>query len=179
MSVETQKEHRLYVVITTDQSWKTEAVAEKVQDMLIESQDEDGPFEEVIASADPINEDTEIPEAMEGTLSLMDIYTEFLREKAEQGGTLEIFREGMERIEHGITDLKACARCLRTISAQQMLPSFKVQMIDKDNLEEAPEEVLHALAHRLGLEPPECEMMNRDDMIKWIKEHTEPPRTIN
>jgi hypothetical protein len=179
MSEETPKEHRLYVVITTDRSWSTENVDKQVQELLIDLQDEDGPFEEVMASADPINEDTEMPDAVDGTLSLLDIYTGFLREKAEQEGVLEVFREGLEKLEHGVTDLKACTRCIKTIGAQQM-PGLQVRMLDQSNLEEALPELLHALAHKLGLDSPTCATMDRDDLIQWIRSQMEPPpRTIN
>lgn len=179
MPEETLKEHRLYVIVTTDKSWKTEDVAKQVEDLLIDSQDEDGPFEEISATADPINEDTVMPDAVDGTLSLLDIYIGFLREKAEDENVLHIFREGLERVEHGITDLKACVRCIKLFSADMQSPELRVKTLNSENLDEAPVELLHVIAHKMGLESPECATMDRDDLIKWIKERMDPPRTIN
>lgn len=177
MSEEALKEHRLYLTVSTNPEYKTENVAKLVQDLLIDLQDEDGPFEEVSASMDPINEDTEMPDAVEGTLTLLDIYTGFLREKTEDDNMLEFFRAGIEKLEHGVTDLKACVRCIKLFSSQmQEGPQIKIM---QGNLEDAPYEVLHALAHKMGLEPSQCATMDRDDLVNWLREKMDPPRTIN
>ena len=178
---EDTKLHKINVLITTDKEWKSADVADTVQELLaMENDVEDPSFIGIDAASDPTNNDRDLPDAVEETLEILELYCSFLRMKLEENKGLEIFDEGMSMVEHGITDLKACVRCAQTLSSKIRPDNIKIAKLGLKDLEDAPEEILHAIAHVMGLEAGACQVMSRSDMLEWIKNNMRgEPRTIN
>ena len=171
------KIHKINVVIATNDDWQSQDVAEQVAELLQMENEDGGPFENIHAKPDPANEDTETQTAMEESLALIEFYTGILRIKIEDHRGLGMLWEGLEKVEHGITDLKACLRSIKFIAEKSSLQVAKVGLQD---LDEAPPEVLHAIAHYMGLKEEECKEMSPEDMVDWIKSAVAgPPETVN
>lgn len=172
--------HKINVLVTTDKKWKSEDVAATIKELLEMENDVDDPsFTDIDVVSDPTNIDTGMQEAIEETLDILSLYSSYLRRRLGEHNILHMFEEGISMIEHGVVDVRACVRCAQ-IFASKSKPDVKVAKIGLKELEDAPEEVLHAIAHVLGLEPGLCETMSRDDMLAWIKNSMKgEPRTIN
>lgn len=172
------KIHKINVVIATNDDWESKDVAEQVAELLRMDNEDDGPFENIHAKPDPANEDTETQTAIEESLTLIEFYAGVIRIKVENHRGLGMFWEGIEKVEHGITDLKACVRSAKFIANKTS--DVQVAKLGLQDLDEAPPEILHAIAHSLGLEEGECSNMSPDDMADWIKSAVAgPPKTVN
>lgn len=170
------KIHKINVTLHTPEEWTSNAVAETVKELLMMDNEDDGPFTEIVTVPDPVNGEEETGVAIEESLSLIRLYTDFLKIRISDGGAMNLFREGVEKLEHGITDLNACIRCMHHISDK--LP-FKVMRLQDKDLDDAPEEILHVIAHDMGLDRDTCHTLSRDDIVKWIRERAHGETTIN
>jgi hypothetical protein len=176
------KVHKINVIVTTDKEWESDDVADTIKELLEMDNDvEDPSFTEIGAASDPTNDGTDMQEAIEETLELLSLYCSYLRMRLDEHKGLELFNTGMTMIEHGVTDLKACVRCAQTFANKIEIPSnVKAVKVGLDDLNDAPKEIVHAVAHMMGLEPGECELMSKEDMVDWIKDNVRgEPRTIN
>jgi len=181
MNEDNTKTHKINLIITTDKEWKSDDVAETVQELLEMDNDgvENPSFIDVEAMSDPTNSDVGLQESIESSLGVLEIYAECLEYKLNENKALEMFKSGIDMIKHGITDLKACVRCAQFLSSK-LHPDIQVAKVGLEDLQHAPKEVIHAIAHILGLEPGVCESMSKDEMIEWIKDNVRgEPRTIN
>ena len=178
---EDTKLHKINVVVTTNSDWKSDDVADTIKELLeMENDVEDPSFTEISAISDPTNNDMGIRDSIEESLEILSIYCAFLKMKLEEAKVMDMFNEGMSMIEHGITDIKACARCVQTFSSKLVPNDIKIAKLGLKDLEDAPEEILHAIAHVMGLEAGACQTMSRSDMLEWIKNSMRgEPRTIN
>lgn len=172
--------HKINVTLLADPKWKSKEVAETVTELLVMDNDGGGPFSDIRALPDPVTDDAaEIPEVIEEVLDLVHVYATFLHHKIANNAGLEALDEGVQKLEHGITDMKACMRCLTFIAEKLQKPEMHVARLDYRDLKEAPEGIVHAVAHEMGLDPDSCKTMSKDDMVKWVLEKVEGPRTIN
>jgi hypothetical protein len=180
MSDDNTKVHKINVIVTTDKEWESDDVADTIKELLeMENDTEDPSFTDIGVASDPTNDGTDMQEAVEETLDLLSLYCTYLRMRLDEHKGLELFNTGMTMIEHGVTDLKACVRCAQ-IFANKTSPNIKVAKIGLKELEDAPEEILHAIAHVMGLESGPCRTMSRQDILEWIKNNMRgEPRTIN
>lgn len=176
---EDKKAHRVSVMLNSPEVWKSQEVADTIYEMIMDLIEDDKPFSEVNVTVDPLNSEAVMPDVAHETLELVSVYMEALRIKAKEYGVLDMLREGLETVEHGVTDLRACLRCLEQVQDKFSKSLIPVKMLDMDNIGEAPEDILHAIAHRMGLDPAECEGMNPEDFVEWIKNKLEPKRTLN
>lgn len=177
--VEDKKAHRVSIMLNSPEVWKSQEVADTIYEMIMDLIEDDKPFSEVNVTVDPLNSEAVMPDAAHETLELVSVYMEALRIKAKEYGVLGMLRKGLETVEHGVTDLRACLRCLEQVQDKFSKNIISVEMLDTDNIGEVPEDILHAIAHRMGLEPSECENMNTDDFVDWIKDKVNPKRTLN
>lgn len=168
--------HKINITLQAPEEWTSDSVAETVKELLVMDNEDEGPFAEITSVPDPISSDGETGVAVEESLSLIQLYTNFLKMRASEGGAMDLFRDGIEKLEHGITDLNACVRCMHYISDK--LP-FKVMTLRDDDLADAPEELLHTIAHNMGLDRDTCHTLSKDDVIKWIREKTRGEETVN
>lgn len=180
MSEDNTKVHKINVIVTTNKEWESDDVADTIKELLVMDNDvEDPSFTEIGAASDPTNEGTDIQEAIGDTLEILSLYSSYLRMRLDEHKGLELFDVGMAMVEHGITDLKACVRCAQVL-ANEVSPYIKVAKVGLDDLIHAPEEVIHAIAHTLGMERGVCKDMSKEEMIDWIKDNVRgEPRTIN
>ena len=179
MSEDNTKTHKINVIVTTDKEWKSDDVADTIRGLLEMDNDvEDPSFTDIAAASDPSNADTDLQDSIEGILELVELYARLLKAKVDDHKGLEMFKEGIETLEHGVVDLNACLRCARFVASKS--PDIKIAKVGLDELDGAPEEVIHAIAHTLGLGKGECMDMSKEEMIDWIKNSMRgEPRTIN
>jgi len=178
---EDTRTHKINLIITTNKEWKSEDVVKTVQELLEMENDgvENPSFIDIEAMNDPTNSDMGLQDSIESSLGVMGIYADSLEYKLSTNNALEMFKDGINMIKHGITDLKACVRCAQFLSAK-LHPDIKIAKVGLEELKHAPEEVIHAIAHTLGMDHGACEGMSKDDMIAWIENNVRgEPRTIN
>lgn len=173
------KSHKINVILTTNSKWKSEDVATQVVELLKMDNDVEEPeFTNIIASSDPSNPDTDLQDSIEGVIELIGLYTSLLKVNIGVHKGLKMLKGGVETLEHGVVDLRACLRCIEYMASEP--PDIKVAKVNLDDLGDAPEEIIHATAHMLGLGRGECESMSKEEMIDWIKNSMRSePRTIN
>lgn len=170
------KIHKINVTLHAPEAWTSDAVAETVKELLVMDNEDGGPFKDIITLPDPVNGEGETGVAIEESLSLIRLYVDFLKTRVSDGGAMNLFREGIEKLEHGIVDLNACIRCMHFISDK--LP-FKVMKLKDEDLDGAPEEILHAIAHGMGLDGDTCHTLSKDEIVKWIREKVRGEDTVN
>lgn len=176
---EEKRMHKVNVILSAPPEWETKSVVDTIYEMIMDLIEDDQPFSEVSVSVDPLNSDAHMPEVATATLEVMRIYAEGLRVKAKEYSISDMLDEGLSKIEHGITDLTACMRVLTKVQDNFTKSIIPLDAISAEDLEEAPREVLHIVAHQMGLGPAECADMDAEDLANWIKEKNEPKRTIN
>ena len=176
---EEKRMHKVNVILAAPPEWEPKSVADTIYEMIMDLIEDDQPFSEVSVRVDPLNSDAPMPKVAMATLEIMRVYTESLRVRAKEYSISEMLDEGLAKIEHGITDLAACMRVLDKVQDKFTKSIIPLEVISAEDLGEAPREVLHAMAHQMGLGSPECNDMDAEDLADWIKERTSPKRTIN
>lgn len=112
---------------------------------------------DILAYPDAINADIEPPVSILVALEIMSAYSDYIRSEFDEGGYSKAVEEGLRHLDKGLAFLRGCLTCC--------MP--QIRELTRANLDEAPEPILHLLAHSMGL--TNCGGMDRDALLQWIK----------
>jgi hypothetical protein len=120
----------------------------------------------VLVSPDAVNEDIHPPASIHAALDLIKVYADLLRGDFDEGGHTKAAEEGLQQIEAGVAFLRGCMQGLRQAQATgDHTP--QIRSLTRDNLDQAPEPILHIVAHQMGL--TDCSGMDKERLVEWIK----------
>jgi hypothetical protein len=148
---------------------KTDEVTDAIRARLERSlrRDLDCGVQAVEAYPDSINEDIPPPHAVISSLKLISTYLDHMRDLLADNDLIPAADVGLRQIESGISYLRGCLSGIAHGKTESCAKQPEVRLLNKENLEEAPEPLLHLVAHRMGLK--DCAGMSKPRLIEWIK----------
>lgn len=129
----------------------------------------------VLVSPDAVNEDIQPPASIHAALDLIRVYADLLRGDFNEGGHIKAAEEGLQQIEAGVAFLRGCMQGLKARDAGE--PTPQIRSLTRDNLEQAPEPILHIVAHQMGL--TDCSGMDKERLVEWIKRRLDGDATVH
>jgi len=163
-----EQSYRIFAVVdvTGDQLPSSSVMADIVYDQLEKMSMDGCQINDISAYPDSINDDVTPPTSILASLDLMQNYLQHVRAGFEEGEYLKAADEGLRQIESGIAYLKGCLSGIKAGRSEEVCSTPEIRAITRENLAEAPEPILHFIAHRMGL--AECGGMSKDDIVQWI-----------
>lgn len=162
------RSYRIFTVIDVagDDLPNSSVMADLVYDQIEKMSMVGCQVQDISAYPDSINEDVSPPTSIQASLDLMQSYLTHVREGFEEGDYTKAADEGLRQIESGIAYLKGCLSGIKAGKNEAACSTPEIRAITRENLAEAPEPILHLIAHRMGLS--DCAGMDKEALVQWI-----------
>jgi len=123
----------------------------------------------MIVEEDALSSDLSHPRAVVKALDRISEYVTMIGARFEEGSFNDVTKKGLEKLTVGVSYLQGCMAVIMDV-ADRMAAShhhLEVKHLTPETLSEAPEPLLHFVAHEMGLE--NCAGMDKPALVEWIK----------
>lgn len=164
-----------------------ELTVEELEEDIYDAVSQIGGVNDVIVRMD-IDADQPLMELIRMAKNQLEHIVDIIKDAAEDQNALDIYETGLKRIDDGITWIASAAHTVEVL--HKRASEFKdsllghVHPVNAGNLEQMPDEVLHAIAHRILHEEgaDDCtihQTMGREELIEYIKDRMDSQPELN